>query len=60
MIDDDEILKDVINARINLEIDKEIKKYESKLLDTMNSLQFNWIIYYYILIEIILFNIIFF
>jgi hypothetical protein len=43
-----------------LEIDKEIKKYESKLLDTMNSLQFNWIIYYYILIEIILFNIIFF
>ena len=60
MIDDDEILKDVINARINLEIDKEIEKYESKLLDTMNSLQFNWIIYYYILIEIILFNIIFF
>jgi hypothetical protein len=41
LIDDDEILKDVINARINLEIDKEIKKYESKLLDTMNSLQFN-------------------
>ena len=56
MIDDDEILKDVINARINLEIDKEIKKYESKLLDTMNSLQFNWVIYYYILIEIILIN----
>jgi hypothetical protein len=31
LIDDDEILKDVINARINLDIDKEIKKYEAKL-----------------------------
>ena len=30
-IDDDEVLKEIINARISVEIDKEIKKMENKL-----------------------------
>ena len=38
LIEDDEALKELIHARVSAEIDRDIRKIESKLQDTMTSL----------------------